>query len=299
MSSESTYWLGIDGGGTRSEWIVADDNENVIENIEGPPLQASSISIAILLDRLKTMLQKFDLSHISGICAGISGLGNPKTIMEMENALRFYVQNLPLIINSDAKITHKGTFEDGDGTLVIAGTGSIVLSRINGNWYRRGGWGHVIGDPGSAHSIGLRFLRYVLLEEKIADYSQFLTAYFDTPKTDLELLEADLLKAIYSDKFSPAILAPNLLIEAENGDSFIKNLILTEVNELADSILYLYQKENNLSQRLALHGGLLNNSFYLDTIQSLIKSRFSDIEFVESPTPPALAACRVIKRHLS
>ena len=54
-----------------------------------------------------------------------------------------------------------GTTE-GWGVGVIAGTGSIAVGRTkDGQTARAGGWGHLIGDEGSAYSVVLDALRLV------------------------------------------------------------------------------------------------------------------------------------------
>ncbi|MEX1447827.1 BadF/BadG/BcrA/BcrD ATPase family protein [Enterococcus sp. C76] len=42
-----------------------------------------------------------------------------------------------------------------DGVLIISGTGSVGYGLQHATFYRVGGWGHILGDEGSAYSIGL------------------------------------------------------------------------------------------------------------------------------------------------
>lgn len=294
-TTNPTYWLGIDAGGTHSEWVVCDNNEQIIEKMDGPAMQASRMTFAQILDRFKTYLTHFDLSKISGICAGISGLGHQQKIAEMQQALHFYVQSTPLIINSDANITHRGTFMGGDGTLVIAGTGSIVLSRQGDNWFRRGGWGHVIGDPGSGYAIGLHFLRRTLREGLFSNYAEDLNQFTQSqPLT----AEDDLLRILYSQSLSPSDLAPYILKRAEEGDSFVEEIVLNEVAELADSVYYIFKNSPSLTKKMALHGGLFRSAYFYSLLEKHILSTFADVEIVSSPKPSALCACRVIQHQL-
>src|SRR5688572_1371960 len=61
---------------------------------------------------------------------------------------------------SDAEAAWMGALEAGDGVLILAGTGSIVLARTaRGRWARAGGLGPLLGDEGSAFWLGREWLR--------------------------------------------------------------------------------------------------------------------------------------------
>ena len=53
----------------------------------------------------------------------------------------------------------------GCGVILIAGTGSVCFARNQqGQIWRTGGWGHLIGDEGSAYAVSAAMLRAVLME---------------------------------------------------------------------------------------------------------------------------------------
>ena len=61
---------------------------------------------------------------------------------------------------SDAQIAHLGALGGGDGLLILAGTGSIVIGRDRGRrWTRAGGFGSLLGDEGSGFWLGRAWLR--------------------------------------------------------------------------------------------------------------------------------------------
>jgi N-acetylglucosamine kinase-like BadF-type ATPase len=70
-------------------------------------------------------------------------------------------------VTTDAHIALYGALEGGSGAVVIAGTGSIALSRDGqGHIWRAGGWGYVFGDEGSAFDIARLSLRASLAAEE-------------------------------------------------------------------------------------------------------------------------------------
>ena len=65
------------------------------------------------------------------------------------------------MVNDGDLVVAAGTPE-GWGVGVIAGTGSIAVGRAtDGRTARAGGWGHLIGDEGSAYGVVLETLRLV------------------------------------------------------------------------------------------------------------------------------------------
>ncbi len=59
----------------------------------------------------------------------------------------------------------EGAFSGKPGCILIAGTGSILFGKDkNGLMHRNGGFGRIIGDEGSGHSIGRKGLSAVAKE---------------------------------------------------------------------------------------------------------------------------------------
>ena len=65
-----------------------------------------------------------------------------------------------VLVISDVEAAYLAALGPGPGVLLLAGTGSIALGRDgNGRWARAGGLGPLLGDDGSAFSIGRAWLR--------------------------------------------------------------------------------------------------------------------------------------------
>src|SRR5262249_25584071 len=65
-----------------------------------------------------------------------------------------------LIVTNDAVIALAGATANGQGIIVISGTGSISFGRNGeGRSVRAGGWGYVYGDEGSGFDIARQALR--------------------------------------------------------------------------------------------------------------------------------------------
>ena len=96
------------------------------------------------------------------ICLGLAGFDRPddrKILAGWADQSR-WARRLVLVNDGDLVVA-AGT-PDGWGVGVIAGTGSIAVGRTeDGRTARAGGWGHLLGDEGSAYGVVLDALRLV------------------------------------------------------------------------------------------------------------------------------------------
>lgn len=94
---------------------------------------------------------------------------------------------------------------EGDGAVLISGTGSICLGKKGGTLYRVGGFGKVMGDEGSGYQIGLQAVKAALEEEYGYGPSTRLTPALRDFFQMTELKR--LLRLINSEK-SPTLRSP-------------------------------------------------------------------------------------------
>lgn len=72
-------------------------------------------------------------------------------------------EGCPVWVVSEGEIALMATLGHTHGVLCISGTGSIVYGfTLEGERYRAGGWGHLLGDEGSGYRIGQRALQVVM-----------------------------------------------------------------------------------------------------------------------------------------
>lgn len=162
-----SYYLGIDGGGTKTTCAVGDESRllatatagasNIVR--VGPEVARESLRRSVLQACAAAGVAP---GEIAGTCVGGSGAGRPEVAAVVREILG---EILPSRIDvvGDMEIALEAAFESGPGVVVIAGTGSIAYGRDReGKTVRAGGWGFAIGDEGSAHWIGREAIRSVL-----------------------------------------------------------------------------------------------------------------------------------------
>ncbi len=159
MNTPPSVLLGIDGGATHSHGVAIAVDGRVLASVSagslnffGSGLPQARASLAQLLEALEQALPRgTPCRHAVIGCAALFSEATPR---EKEGLCA----GLPLPgstrVVSDSQTAHFGATLGDPGVVVIAGTGSMVLARgDSGRWAQVGGWGHLLGDEGSAHWI--------------------------------------------------------------------------------------------------------------------------------------------------
>jgi len=165
-------YLGVDGGQSSTKALVGNAQGEILGRGLGGPCnharmgegrakleRALSEAVGQALVPLGLTLAE---ARFHRICVGMSG--GPDDKREIVPRL---IQADSYDVTTDAHIALHGALEGGAGAVVIAGTGSIALSRDGqARIWRAGGWGYVFGDEGSAFDIARLALRASLAAEE-------------------------------------------------------------------------------------------------------------------------------------
>ena len=158
------YFLGIDGGGTKTLCAVGDESKLLATATAGPS-NVLRVGEAQARESLHQSVRQacaaagITPAQVTNTCVGAAGAVRPQVAETVRRILAEILPSnkAPSTINvvGDMQIGLEAAFGAGPGVLVIAGTGSIAYGRdAHGNTARAGGWGFAISDEGSAHWIG-------------------------------------------------------------------------------------------------------------------------------------------------
>lgn len=148
--------MGIDGGGTKTELAIADEEGNILAKGYSGPSNWTTTPRMVTEENIIEGIES-TLSQISGITleliiAGIAG------VSKRENEAISFLSSLGLsrrvVVTSDAHIALIGAVLGMEGIIVISGTGSICYGRRGNSEVRSGGWGYLLGDEGSSYDVG-------------------------------------------------------------------------------------------------------------------------------------------------
>ena len=153
-------YLGIDGGGTKTAFIIIDKKGLVYAQHE----ETTSYYIEIGLNGLKDLLIKgiektlnkanLTAEHIDFAFFGLPAYGEDSAVIEEITAIPS--QLIPAskyACGNDMIPGWASALGCKDGINIVAGTGSIAYGELNGATARCGGWSEIFSDEGSAHWI--------------------------------------------------------------------------------------------------------------------------------------------------
>src|SRR5215469_7118694 len=171
--AHATYYLGLDGGGTKTDCVLVDHSGKVLaRSTAGPsnPIRAGYAKAWFTLsDAADVVLahQHIKASDIDGVYAGIGGAGRDVVARRIATFLENAFPESAVTVTTDLAITLQAAVGDKEGVVVIIGTGSAAYGRdSHGVTVRAGGRGPWFSDEGSAFDVGRRALAAVVRAEE-------------------------------------------------------------------------------------------------------------------------------------
>lgn len=165
MNRTPDVFLGVDGGGTKTEFVLIDSSGEIRARHQGASsyyLQIGLDGLAdVLCDGVAAVLGEAKLTAI-GICYAFFGLpahGEDSQIQDKLDALpQTVLGHRRYRCGNDMVCGWAGSLAGEDGINIVAGTGSIGYGEREGLAVRCGGWGELFGDEGSAYWIAVQGL---------------------------------------------------------------------------------------------------------------------------------------------
>ena len=159
------FFLGVDGGGTKTRFILVDGDGKLAAADEGPTSDHLQVGIDGVRDVLAGGVAALfreagkDGSSIAYAFFGLPAYGE-------DSAAQVLLDGLPEPLlghrryrcGNDMICAWAGSLGGEDGINIVAGTGSIGYGERKGRSARAGGWGEVFGDEGSAYWIAAQGL---------------------------------------------------------------------------------------------------------------------------------------------
>jgi len=159
-----TFFLGIEGGGTRTVALLADARGQIRKRFEVGPLNLKLASDTDALRRLREVKSRAALRPLSwSVC--LAGCRTAADRARLHSLAERIWPRVPVYVGNDLDSGFAAAFgPNGAGILVVSGTGSCVQGRNGKQVARAGGWGHLLGDHGSGYWIALTGLRAAVRE---------------------------------------------------------------------------------------------------------------------------------------
>lgn len=249
------FIAGIDGGGTKTVLLCRSLDGTWQERKYFGAFNINAIgkdSFRSLMEDIASVIESFGTCE--SLCIGAAGVSNTEMRNIVSDVLnRSKIKQWSLV--GDHEIALAGALDGGCGIIVISGTGSIVFGKTaDNNLIRMGGWGHLLGDEGSAY--GLSHDAYVAVAQMIDGLG---------PETSLkEKLgikdRADIISYYYShEKADIASHAPLVEQAAAEGDEVAFEILKSNAEKLGNDIVAVAKKLQLETVKVSFCGGLVTN----------------------------------------
>jgi N-acetylglucosamine kinase-like BadF-type ATPase len=175
-------FLGVDGGGSKTAFVLEDENGHEVGRAESGPSNWISAGEEAARRNIAAGIEKLNASP-DVVGGGFAGAGRPEGLRFYTDCLSHLLPRSKVFIETDAFISYAGAIGLRPGLLLISGTGSIAVGRkSDGTMIRVGGWGPTFGDEGSGFWIGREAIRCALRASDSGRFSEFVSAICDALK---------------------------------------------------------------------------------------------------------------------
>jgi N-acetylglucosamine kinase-like BadF-type ATPase len=279
-----TLFLGVDGGGTKTHFVVVDRDGKLVESCEGPNSYYPEIGIDGLRDVLAEGLAAvFDPAGIDGSAIAHAFFGLPA--YGEDSAAQVLLDALPEPLlghrryrcGNDMVCAWAGSLGGEDGVNIVAGTGSIGYGERRGRSARAGGWGEVLGDEGSAYWIAVQGLNAFT---RMSDGRLSKGPLYETFRAELHLgADLDLCAKVMSEHTRGSIAAMSRLVAsaAHDGDSSAIQIFGEAARELAaivEAVRQALEFEPGETVPVSYSGGVFNaGALILDPFRRHLEQR--------------------------
>jgi len=232
-----SYFLGIDGGASKTRCLLGDEYFVVASGVSGP-CNPVRVGLEQCGDALLTAITQacdaagIQASHIQSSCLGLAGAARAEISNPLRDVLRQIISGHIEIVGDNQIALHAALGSD-PGVVVISGTGSIAYGRgSDGRITRAGGWGHAISDEGSGTWIGRTAIAAIF---RAADEHQHeprllpeILRFWNLPTREPLVIKAN---APTAPDF--ASLVPTITVFANEGDPLARSILSRAGSELA------------------------------------------------------------------
>lgn len=281
-------YLGLDCGGSSCRALVLDDDLEPVFLAQGGSANLATTPDHVLDRSLHRALE--GLPPVDYVCACFAGLISPARRVQAEAMLRPLIGDAQLWLEPDYVAALWAAPPETD-VCVIAGTGSVVCSWVEGRVERSGGGGYLLGDEGSGFDYGRAALRH-FLEAPLAASPGLRHAVSMTFRCD----EPDAVRAALYAASAPAAMLSSLATafgqDALAGEPYALEYLATRSQILAETVIRHLEQwhPERRDAQVALTGGLWKRAVFREAFVAALDGCREGIKVVKSTQPPVRGA---------
>ncbi|MBV8341592.1 MAG: N-acetylglucosamine kinase [Gammaproteobacteria bacterium] len=296
-------FLGVDGGGSKTGFLLIDERGKVLaSHTEGPAyyLEIGMPALeAMLAQGIEATLRQAGLSGEDPTYAflGLPAYGEDRALVAVLDAAP--AAALPrhrYRCGNDMVCAWAGALTGSDGINIVAGTGSIAYGEYAGRNARAGGWGELFSDEASAYWLAREGLR---LFSRMSDGRTPRGALYERVRRHFALADdLELCAALYGKDAARrsqfAQLSKLVADAASAGDAAAAALFaqaVTELAEMIDAVRARLEVPREVPLPVSYSGGVFQlRDLLLAPLAAQLAARAHAYRFLPARLPPAAGA---------
>lgn len=257
--SQPEYYLGVDGGATKTAFALADAEGNVIGEITLGPSNPFDLGfdkaaeiISKGINEITSNIRKKKISFFAGISGGGSS--------DMKERFRVFFDGFGFLRasnGSDAENIIAAGLRGEEGAIIIMGTGSSCFVSRGGEINRIGGLGYLFDHGGSGYDIGNAAIKAALsMEDKSGEKTLIRDYVLEAAGVDNAIENLSYFYGI--GKSGVASFSPTVFRAFDEGDKIAADILdqnMAHIAHLAKTTLK-YFPEAKSPVKIAVVGGL-------------------------------------------
>ena len=293
--AENKYYLGIDGGGSKTTAVVFNEKGEFICKACGESINYYSVGLDNARQNMTDIMNSLPQEEFECAVIGMSALAERATADETNRFCSGIINSKKIIMDSDLFVGLEAMETEGECAVIISGTGSMAVCRdADGTIRHAGGFGYILGDEGSGYSIGISAIKAAIRAAENCTPKTMLTESCINFFSVNDIYE--LIDLFYEKTVSRKIIA-SFAVEvmkcAQLDDATAKSIIKAEAKLLSETALSLIKNKNTLIP-VGLWGGVFQyNNIFRDEFSDILKSSgFEDVKLLNfTPELGAIFAC--------
>jgi N-acetylglucosamine kinase-like BadF-type ATPase len=305
------YLIGIDGGGTKCLGVIADEGGKELAreqagaaNLQQRGVEKATTVVKSVVDKLLES-QNANPEQIACLVAGLAGAGREDVRERAELLIKNCWTDVPVQVVTDADVALEGAFSGEPGIVLVSGTGSICYGKnASGQTARAGGWGHLLGDEGSATWIAIKALKSALMmwDGRLPNGELRNKLGAQLGVEDI----ADMVPEFYRGRITVSQIAglSKLVFELSDDDHAARQIVLRAGRELGKLVVAVVRSlavEEHMA-KVALVGGVFsdkaNRKKLLGPLKDEITRVCPDVNFKNPELEPVMGAIAMAKKAL-
>ncbi len=305
------YFLAVDGGGTKTQVVCADENGTVVgQGSSGPTnITATSVGAASfnLIEAIRQAVENLSGGEENEFSVLVMGLAGLDSSTEHDEAYKIFTEALSqynigkFILVNDSMIALENGSDNPNSVILISGTGSNCFGKnADGKTAKTSGMDFLLTDQGSGYSIGRRVLR-----EAVKSYDgrsqksileKLVTEYFKISSI------SELKNEVYNPLLSKAEIADLAYLCSKahaEGDTAANDIFNKTADEIVIMVSTVIDKLelNSTPFDCVFSGAVIKIPLMQEKVSGVLKEKYNNINLVSPESDPVFGALKMAMRE--